>query len=326
MNNLDLNFLKDATILITGGTGSFGKAFLTECLKYSVKQVRVLSRDEKKQVDLKRSLLDKRVRYFLGDIRDKGSMFDAFYGVDYVFHAAAFKHVGFMEEFPVEAVKTNVLGTENVIQVALENHVKKVVFLSTDKAVNPINVMGLSKALMEKTVLAKAAQFSSTELVIVRYGNVIASRGSVIPLFIDKIKQSLPLPMTNPNMTRFMMTMDHAIQLVIHALRNGKNGEIWIYKARSTKLSLLANTLGKIMNKPVQTIPLQPTQGEKLHESLIGTNEALFVKDLNPYLVLDSLNPVIRSTPYFYNSEENIMEDDEFQQLLLSDDNFKALL
>jgi UDP-N-acetylglucosamine 4,6-dehydratase/5-epimerase len=326
MDNLDLDFLKDKTIIITGGTGSFGQAFLSECLKHPVKEVRIFSRDEKKQVDLKRSLLDTRIRYFLGDIRDKESLFDAFKGVDYVFHAAAFKHVGFMEDFPVEAVKTNVLGTENVIQAAVEHHVKKVVFLSTDKAVNPINVMGLSKALMEKTVLAKASQYTTLDLIIVRYGNVIASRGSVIPLFVDKLKHSLPLPITDPTMTRFMMTMHDAIQLVFHALKNGKNGDMWIYKAKATSLSMLAKVLGDTVNKPFQTMSIQTTRGEKRHESLVGANEEKIVNDVHPYLVLNPLHPVFHSTPILYNSNDQLMDEVELKRLLLSDDNFKVLL
>jgi UDP-glucose 4-epimerase len=268
---------KKKIILITGGTGSFGTSFIEYILKKKIKfnEIRILSRDEKKQDDLRRVLNLKNIKFFIGDVRDLSSLEVAFNNVDYVFHASAYKQVPSCEFFPLEAYKTNVLGTENVLQKAIEHKVKRVVCLSTDKAVYPINAMGISKAMMEKIALSKSLlQQNYTKICVTRYGNVLASRGSVIPLFISQILNNKPVTVTDLEMTRFLMPMNNAIQLVLYALKNGNNGDLFIQKTPSAKIITVLDALFDIFNKKNHKINIIGSRhGEKLHESLLTTEE-----------------------------------------------------
>lgn len=268
---------KKKIILITGGTGSFGTSFIEYILKKKIKfnEIRILSRDEKKQDDLRRVLNLKNIKFFIGDVRDLSSLEVAFNNVDYVFHASAYKQVPSCEFFPLEAYKTNVLGTENVLQKAIKHKVKRVVCLSTDKAVYPINAMGISKAMMEKIALSKSLlQQNYTKICVTRYGNVLASRGSVIPLFISQILNNKPVTVTDLEMTRFLMPMNNAIQLVLYALKNGNNGDLFIQKTPSAKIITVLDALFDIFNKKNHKINIIGSRhGEKLHESLLTTEE-----------------------------------------------------
>ena len=236
---------KDKILLITGGTGSFGNAVLKRFLETDIKEIRIFSRDEKKQDDMRKKYQSSKLKFYIGDVRDYNSVLNATRGVDYIYHAAALKQVPSCEFHPMEAVKTNVLGTENVLEAAIQNRVKRVVCLSTDKAVYPINAMGISKAMMEKVMVAKSRNLEELETVIcgTRYGNVMASRGSVIPLFVDQIRQGKPLTITDPNMTRFMMTLDDAVDLVLNAFEHGQNGDIFVQKAPAATIHVLAQAL-----------------------------------------------------------------------------------
>ena len=267
---------KNKTILVTGGTGSFGYSFTSKIINLPIKKLIVLSRDEKKQEDLRNFFNNSKLLTALGDVRDLSSINNLFRGVDYVFHAAALKQVPSCEFFPDQAYKTNVIGTENVINASINNEVKKVIFLSTDKAVYPINAMGLTKALMEKLVIAKSRFNKKTKFCITRYGNVIGSRGSVIPLFINQIKNNNPITITNRNMTRFIMSLDDAIDLVIYALQHGKNGDILVQKADAASIDDIAKALLLIYNKSNYPIKIIGNRhGEKLYESLISHEESL---------------------------------------------------
>ena len=281
------NFFKNKRILITGGTGSFGQSVLKKFLIFfKVKEVIVFSRDEKKQFDLGNRFNDRRLKFFLGDVRDKESLSKAMYKVDYVFHAAALKQVPNCEFFPLEAIKTNTLGASNVVESAIENGVKRVVFLSTDKAVYPINVMGMTKALMERIAIAASREKrGKTEFVITRYGNVMYTRGSVIPYFIELMKKGKPLTVTNKKMTRFMMTLDESIDLVFYALSKGENGAIYVRKAPAATIGDLALVLTEIFNykKEIKEIGIRP--GEKMDETLISKEEALRTEDLGTYFM-----------------------------------------
>jgi len=297
-------------LLITGGTGSFGNAVIRRVLKSNVKEVRVFSRDEKKQDTQRLQYGDSRLSYYLGDTRDHESVARAMRGVDYVFHAAALKQVPSCEFFPLEAVKTNVLGTENVLEAAIAADVKRVVCLSTDKAVYPINAMGLSKALMEKVAIAKARslQDEQTTICITRYGNVMASRGSVIPLFLKQFHEDSPLTVTNPDMTRFMMTLDDAIDLVLFAFTNGRSGETFVQKAPAATIDTLVSSLKLTLNRqrhPVEVIGTR--HGEKLYEVLLSKEEMAATEDLGRYF---RITPDARSLNYSqYTSEGNFKID-----------------
>ncbi|EMM70883.1 polysaccharide biosynthesis protein [Leptospira weilii str. 2006001855] len=250
---------KSKSLLITGGTGSFGKAVLDRFLQSDINEIRIFSRDEKKQDDLRKRYNHSKLKFFIGDVRDLDSVRSAFRGVDYVFHAAALKQVPSCEFHPLEAVKTNVLGTENVIEAAIQCSVKKVVCLSTDKAVYPINAMGISKAMMEKVMVAKSRSIENSDMIVcgTRYGNVMASRGSVIPLFIEQIQNNKPLTITDPNMTRFMMSLEDAVELVLYAFQNGNNGDIFVQKAPAATISTLSKALLELfkkVNHPVEVI------------------------------------------------------------------------
>lgn len=277
---------KDKILLITGGTGSFGNAVLRRFLNTDIKEIRIFSRDELKQDDMRKKYNNPKLKFYLGDVRDINSVKDAIKGVDYIFHAAALKQVPVCEFYPIQAVKTNILGTENVLNAAIEEGVKRVVCLSTDKAVYPINAMGMSKAMMERVAIAKSRNLKENETIITctRYGNVMASRGSVIPVFINQIKQNKPLTITNPKMTRFMMSLDEAVDLVLFAFENSKNGDIFVQKAPAATVGLLAKTLLKMFNKPTDMIKIIGTRhGEKLYETLLTKEEMSKAIDLDRY-------------------------------------------
>ena len=267
--------LNNKTILITGGTGSFGRAFTSKVLKSfpKVKEIRIFSRDEKKQHDMRKYYSHNKIKFFIGDVRDVQSLEFAFVNVDFVFHAAALKQVPSCEFYPLEAVKTNVLGTQNILSVSEKYGIKKVVCLSTDKAVNPINAMGMSKAIMEKVVVSHSLHKKKTISCVTRYGNVMGSRGSVIPHFIDQIKNNNPVTITDPLMTRFMMDMDDALDLVLYAFKNSKGGEIFIKKAKAANLNVLVKALELIFKKKVKKKYLGFRHGEKKHETLVGIEE-----------------------------------------------------
>ena len=272
------------TLLITGGTGSFGNAVAEKFLDSNISEVRILSRDEKKQDDMRKKYKNKKLKFYIGDVRDYGSVNNAMIGVDYIFHSAALKQVPSCEFHPMEAVKTNIIGTENVLEAAIQNRVKRVVCLSTDKAVYPINAMGISKALMEKVIVAKSRNSESTVICGTRYGNVMASRGSVIPLFTNQIINDKPITITNPNMTRFMMTLDEAVELVLFAFSNGKPGDIFVQKSPAATIQVLAEALTNLLNKPNHDIKIIGTRhGEKKYEVLLSKEEMAQADDLGGY-------------------------------------------
>ena len=273
---------KDKTLLITGGTGSFGNAVLSRFLDSDVKEIRIFSRDEKKQDDMRKLYSSTKLKFHIGDVRDFQSVHNVIRGVDYVFHAAALKQVPSCEFHPLEAVKTNVLGTENVLEAAIQCEVKHVIGLSTDKAVYPINAMGISKAMMEKVAVAKSRSAGSTIINVTRYGNVMASRGSVIPLFLEQISSGSPISITDPDMTRFMMTLGDAVDLVMYAFKNGNPGEIFVQKAPAATIDILAQALIIVMGKLDHQINIIGTRhGEKLFEALLSREEMVAAKDLS---------------------------------------------
>lgn len=276
---------KDGTLLITGGTGTFGNAVLKRFLSTDIREIRIFSRDEKKQDDMRRFYRNDKIKFYIGDVRDIESIRKAMRGADYVFHAAALKQVPSCEFFPMEAVKTNIIGTDNVLTAAIESGVRKVVCLSTDKAVYPINAMGLSKALMEKVIRAKSRQADSEKTLIcgTRYGNVMASRGSVIPLFIRQIKTRQPITITNPNMTRFLMSIDEAIDLVLYAFQNGNPGDIFVRKSPASTIGDLARALIELFraNNEIRVIGIR--HGEKMHETLLSKEEHMIAEDLGDF-------------------------------------------
>jgi UDP-glucose 4-epimerase len=274
----------DNVLLITGGTGSFGNAVLRRFLESDLREIRILSRDEKKQDDMRRRYQSSRLKFYLGDVRDPQSVLTAVRGVDFIFHAAALKQVPSCEFYPLEAVKTNVLGTENVLEAAISCGVKRVVCLSTDKAVYPINAMGISKAMMEKVVVAKSRSSDTTVICATRYGNVMASRGSVIPLFVDQVRAGKAITITDPSMTRFMMTLDDAVDLVLYAFANGAPGEIFVQKAPAATIETLARALTALLELPGHQIEVIGTRhGEKLYEVLLSREEMAAAQDLGNY-------------------------------------------
>lgn len=275
---------KNKILIITGGTGSFGNAVVHRFLRTDIGEIRILSRDEKKQDDMRKRYNSPKIRFYIGDVRDYQSTLNAVRGVDFIFHAAALKQVPSCEFHPMEAVKTNILGTENVLEAAINCSVKRVVCLSTDKAVYPINAMGISKAMMEKVAVAKSRSSSNTVICVTRYGNVMASRGSVIPLFVDQIQAGKPLSITDPNMTRFMMTLDDAVDLVLYAFEHGKPGEIFVQKAPAASIETLALALSNLLMKPSHEINIIGTRhGEKLYEALLSREEMFAAEDLGGY-------------------------------------------
>jgi len=276
--------LSNKILLITGGTGSFGNAVLKRFVESDLREIRIFSRDEKKQDDMRKNYNNSKIKFYIGDVRDYQSVLNAMRGVDFVYHAAALKQVPSCEFHPLEALKTNVLGTENVLEAAILCQVKRVVCLSTDKAVYPINAMGISKAMMEKVIVAKSRNSGKTIICATRYGNVMASRGSVIPLFIDQIRKGKDITITDPNMTRFMMTLDDAVDLVSYAFKNAKSGDIFVQKAPAARIDILASALTELTNKPNHTINVIGTRhGEKLFEVLLSREEMVVAQDLGKY-------------------------------------------
>jgi len=275
---------KDKVLLITGGTGSFGNAVLRRFLKSDLKEIRIFSRDEKKQDDMRKKYNDPKLKFYIGDVRDYQSVLNAVRGVDFIYHAAALKQVPSCEFHPMEAVKTNVIGTENVLEAAINSGVKRVVCLSTDKAVYPINAMGISKAMMEKVIVAKSRTTADTTICAVRYGNVMASRGSVIPLFTSQIQAGQPITITDPNMTRFMMTLDDAVDLVLYAFEHATPGEIFVQKAPAATIETLAKAMTSLLGAPGHPINIIGTRhGEKLFEVLLSREEMVAAEDLGNY-------------------------------------------
>ena len=306
---------KDETLLITGGTGSFGNAVLNRFLNTDVGEIRIFSRDEKKQDDMRHQLQNDRLKFFIGDVRDFNSINSAMRGVDYVFSAAALKQVPSCEFYPLEAVYTNVLGTENTLNAAMANGVKNVIVLSTDKAVYPINAMGMSKALMEKVAVAKGRTIVSGEhpvICVTRYGNVMASRGSVIPLFVNQIKEGKPITMTDPSMTRFMMSLDEAIDLVLFAYQNGGGGDTFVRKAPAATIELLAEALKSIFDadNPVRVIGTR--HGEKRHESLLNREEMAHARDLGDYYLVPSDTRDLNYGKYFEEGESEVTLEEDY--------------
>ena len=287
---------QDKTILITGGTGSFGNAFVQHLKSEDLKEIRIFSRDEKKQEDMRKQYKSSKLKFFIGDVRDHNSVLNAMRGVDHVFHAAALKQVPSCEFHPIQAVKTNIIGTENVLECAIVCDVKRVVCLSTDKAVYPINSMGISKAMMEKVAIAKSRNSNSTVICVIRYGNVMASRGSVIPLFVEQIRSSNPLTITNPKMTRFMMTLPDAVNLVLYAFNNGRSGDIFIQKAPAATIETLTHALTTLLDVPEYKLNIIGTRhGEKLYETLLSREEMIFAEDMGDYY---RIKPDLRDLNY----------------------------
>ena len=319
---------KDKILLITGGTGSFGNAVLDRFLESDIKEIRIFSRDEKKQHDMRVAYNNPKLKFYIGDVRDYTSINQAMFNVNYVFHAAALKQVPSCEFFPIEAFKTNVLGTNNVLSVAIENKVKKVLCLSTDKAVYPINAMGLSKAMMEKVIVAKSRSSNSTIICGTRYGNVMASRGSVIPHFYDQIINGNNITVTDPNMTRFMMTLDDAVNLVLYAFEKGNPGDIFIQKSPSTTIGELAVTMKKIYNSSVKIKNIGIRHAEKMHETLLSKEERLVSEELENYFRVPADNRDLNYNKYFFEGKEskNLEEYNSFNTLRLSEGNLIKLL
>ena len=303
------------TLLISGGTGSFGNAVMRRFLKSDIGEIRVLSRDEKKQDDMRKKYADPKLKFYIGDVRDLSSVRSAMTGVDYVFNAAALKQVPSCEFFPMEAVRTNVMGTDNVIEAATAAGVKRVVCLSTDKAVYPINAMGMSKAMMEKVMVAKSRNLEGTGSVVcgTRYGNVMASRGSVIPLFVQQVMAGKPITVTDPNMTRFMMTLDDAVDLVLYAFEHGRNGEIFVQKAPAATIETLAHAIVQMMGKPSHPINVIGTRhGEKLYEVLCSREEMSNAEDLGGYFRIRPDMRDLNYGRYFDQGEKRITESEDY--------------
>lgn len=299
--------LEHEVLLITGGTGSFGHAVLDRFLTTDIREIRILSRDEKKQDDMRHAYQElypqhaEKIKFYIGDVRDYGSISPAFRGVDYVFHAAALKQVPSCEFYPMEAVKTNVAGSDNVISACVENHVKKAIFLSTDKAAYPINAMGMTKAVMEKNVIARSRQMLPGDpvLCLTRYGNVMASRGSVIPLFCDQIDEGKPLTITNPNMTRFMMTLSDAVDLVLYAFAHGEQGDLFVQKAPAATIETLAQAVLELKHSDLGTTIIGTRHGEKLFEVLVTAEEMMRAEDMPGFFRIPADNRDLNYDNYF---------------------------
>lgn len=305
---------KDKILLITGGTGSFGNTVLKRFLNTSVKEIRVFSRDEKKQEDMRISLNNDKLKFYIGDVRDYDSISSALVGVDYVFHAAALKQVPSCEFYPMEALKTNVIGTENVLNASIARNVKRVVVLSTDKAVYPINAMGISKAMAEKVMVAKSRQVpeGGTVFCATRYGNVMASRGSVIPLFVEQLKKGESLTITDPNMTRFLMSLEDSVDLVLHAFEHANQGDIFIQKAPASTVGDLAEALKELFKKQNTIRVIGTRHGEKLYESLVSREEMAKAIDMGRYYRIPADNRDLNYKKYFVEGEEKVSELDDY--------------
>lgn len=308
------NMFKDKVLLITGGTGSFGNAVLKRFLESDLKEIRIFSRDEKKQEDMRIKYNNEKIKFYIGDVRDYRSIEDAMDGVDYIFHAAALKQVPSCEFFPVQAVQTNILGTNNVLEAAINHNVKKVIVLSTDKAAYPINAMGMSKALMEKVAVAKGRNLKENQTIIcrTRYGNVMASRGSVIPLFCEQIENGKPLTITNPEMTRFMMTLDDAVDLVIYAFEHGEQGDLFVQKAPAATIETLAEAVKELKNSSAPIKHIGSRHGEKLYEVLVTKEEMTNAEDLGDYFRVPADNRNLNYAKYENNGDKNLDKVEEY--------------
>jgi UDP-glucose 4-epimerase len=306
---------KDKVLLITGGTGSFGNAVLNRFLDTDIKEIRIFSRDEKKQEDMRIKYKNSKLKFYIGDVRDYRSVLDATRGVDFIFHAAALKQVPSCEFHPMQAVKTNVIGTENLLEAAIQNEVSRVVCLSTDKAAYPINAMGISKAMMEKVYVAKARNLNEDKTIIcgTRYGNVMASRGSVIPLFVDQIKAGLPISVTDPEMTRFMMTLEDAVDLVLYAFEHGKNGDLFVQKAPAATIDVLVKAILSLMEVEDHAVKVIGTRhGEKLYETLLTREEMAHASDLGGYYKVPPDNRDLNYDKFVESGEKNISRSDDY--------------
>lgn len=305
---------KDKILLITGGTGSFGNAVLNRFLETDIKEIRIFSRDEKKQDDMRNTLKNEKVKFYIGDVRDFDSINRAMKGVDYVFHAAALKQVPSCEFFPLEATKTNVFGTQNAIDAAVANNVKRIICLSTDKAAYPINAMGISKALMEKVAVAASRNIpdNNTIVCLTRYGNVMASRGSVIPLFVNQIKEKQPLTVTDPNMTRFLMSLEDAVDLVIFAFTNGNQGDLFVNKAPASTIGDLANAMKEIYNVDNEVKVIGTRHGEKLYETLCTREEMQKAEDMGEFYRIPADNRDLNYSRYFSEGETDISTIEDY--------------
>ncbi|MEN8120219.1 MAG: polysaccharide biosynthesis protein [Bacteroidota bacterium] len=305
---------KDKILLITGGTGSFGNAVLKGFIDSDFKEIRIFSRDEKKQDDMRNEYKNGKIKFYIGDVRDFDSINNAIRGVDYIFHAAALKQVPSCEFFPLEATKTNVFGTANVIKAAYNNNVKNVVCLSTDKAAYPINAMGISKALMEKTAIAESKNIGENgpTICVTRYGNVMASRGSVIPLFIKQMSAGQPLTVTDPNMTRFMMSLDEAVELVLYAFQNGKQGDLFVQKSPASTVGDLAKAMKELFNSESEIKIIGTRHGEKLYETLLTKEEFHKAEDMGNYYRVPADNRDLNYGKYFNHGNEKLSSEDEY--------------
>jgi UDP-glucose 4-epimerase len=305
---------KNKTILITGGTGSFGTAAVNRLIGTKAKEIRIFSRDEKKQDDMRRAYNDPKLKFYIGDVRDQQSVGNAMGGSDFVFNAAALKQVPSCEFFPLEAVKTNIIGTENVLEAAVRSNVKRVVILSTDKAVYPVNAMGMSKAMMEKVMIARSRNVpeGGTAMCGTRYGNVMASRGSVIPLFVSQIKEGKALTITNPEMTRFMMTLEDAVELVLFAFEHGEQGDMFVQKAPASTIETLARALLELYEAGNEIKVIGTRHGEKLYESLVSKEDMVKAEDMGEYYRIPPDNRDLNYNLYFSNGDTRIQEAEEY--------------
>ena len=310
-----MSLFTNKTLLITGGTGSFGNAVLKRFLNSDIREIRIFSRDEKKQDDMRHQIQNPKVKFYIGDVRDKRSVDGAMTGVDYVFHAAALKQVPSCEFFPMQAVRTNVIGTENVLDSAVQNGVKNVVVLSTDKAAYPINAMGISKAMMEKVAIAKARSLgenAQTTICCTRYGNVMASRGSVIPLWIDQIKSGKPITVTDPSMTRYMMTLDDAVDLVLYAFEHGNNGDLFVQKAPAATLEILAESLKELYRTDTEVKIIGTRHGEKLYETLVTREEMFKSEDMGNYFRIPADSRDLNYDKFFVEGQVDISKVEDY--------------
>jgi UDP-glucose 4-epimerase len=305
---------KDKILLVTGGTGSFGNAVVKRFIETSIKEIRILSRDEKKQEDMRKFYNSDKLKFYIGDVRDYYSIEGAFIGVDYVFHAAALKQVPSCEFYPIEAVKTNILGSDNVISACIKNGVKKAIFLSTDKAAYPINAMGMSKALMEKNVIARSRQLlgNDTILCLTRYGNVMASRGSVIPLFLDQINSGKPITITNPDMTRFMMTLEDAVDLVLYAFENGEQGDLFVQKSPAASIDVLAKAILEMTNSKTSPVYIGTRHGEKLYEVLVTEEEMSKAENLGDFFKIPADNRNLNYDKYIEKGSKELIVSEAY--------------
>jgi len=321
----------DKILLITGGTGSFGNAVVRRFLHTQISEIRIFSRDEKKQDDMRNELRSPKLKFIIGDVRNSNSINDAMRGVDYVFNAAALKQVPSCEFYPIEAVATNILGTENTLNAAIANRVRNVIVLSTDKAVHPINAMGMSKALMEKVAVAKARGLkpNETTICITRYGNVMGSRGSVIPLFVSQIKAGKPITITDPDMTRFMMSLEDSVDLVLFAYKQGKGGDTFVQKAPAATIRQLARVLKELFNSDTEVRVIGTRHGEKKHESLLNREEMVRADDLESYYRVSSDTRDLNYSLFFEKGEKKVAAVEEYTSAnthRLTDDELKAVL